>query len=84
MEPREAFGIVVRSLGLVAGVYAAWQLAYAFSLTIGLATDSQYAASDYVGSLASLTLIGLLLLRGADALVRFAYPTPPSTPIGNR
>jgi hypothetical protein len=79
MEPREAFGIVVRSLGMISVVYAAWQLTFAFSLAAGFTTDDQYVAGDYVCSITSLTLIGLVLLRGADALVRFAYPTPTPT-----
>jgi hypothetical protein len=84
MQPREAFGVVVRSLGLLAIAYALWNLGFAFSGAIGYAVLVEAAVEDYVTNVVTFTAIALWLLRGADGIVNFAYGRQiPSMPISN-
>lgn len=73
MQPREAFGVFVRSLGVIVVAYALWNLGFAFSDAIGYTTDNGVETPVYVTSVATFSLIGLALLRGADIIVKFAY-----------
>lgn len=74
MTARDRFGVVVRSLGLIIlllGVYNVFS-----SLYLPLDPDFPHRHIA-VGGLVSgcfFGLVGLFLMRGAPALVRFCYP----------
>ena len=78
MSPRDCFGIVVRSVGLLLllfGLYSA--LSGLFLLLVSVYYQRVAPLSLFVcGVLA--TLVSLYLLRGAPALVRFCYPAEAS------
>jgi hypothetical protein len=75
MKPSQAFGVVVRILGLLGWVAAFFYLLSAFIAWVapdyraGIRPWWQYAVSAAI-----LFLVGWFLLRRADRLVVFAYP----------
>jgi len=83
MKPSEAFGVVVRSVGLVTVVPAVGTLCYAL-LTVVMGGPAS------AGGLIILALpplcAGLWLLRGAPGLVAFAYPDERGSewPVGHK
>lgn len=72
MKSSEVFGVVVRSVGLVVVMLAAWALCW--TMWILVLGGSDFGVGLFVNSIAGL-LIGGWLLRGAPALVEFAYQT---------
>ncbi len=73
MQPREAFGVMVRSLGLFGVCYALWNLGFAFSDAIGFTARPDVSAREYVAGMVTFMAIGIALLCGADSIVRYAY-----------
>ena len=84
MKPSETFGVVVRGIGLclvLCGLY--WLLSGVketvyFILWHVRAIEEQdtYAITYFVDAVPTV-LVGLLLLRQAEFIVRFAYPGAP-------
>ena len=71
MRPSELFGVVVRTIGLLAVLSAAWAMLLA---TLAVVGGGPGANAMLLAGIPML-LVGLWLLRGgADSLVRFAYP----------
>lgn len=74
MKPSEAFGVVVRTLGLL---FALAGIAYGVTVAILLlgseATHGGYGVLAYVLCFIMFCGIGLYFLRGAPLIVRFAY-----------
>jgi hypothetical protein len=74
MKPSQAFGVVVRSLGLVAWVVAAF---YACSTALALIWPNYRAGIapwwHYLLTCAMFVIIGLILVRKAEHIVAFAY-----------
>jgi hypothetical protein len=74
MRPPEAFGIILRILGLFMMVYCLW------SLFLGIAIYSSSEVAD-LGMVWSFIIpivgipLGLYLLRGAPHVLRFSYPS---------
>ena len=64
---RDLFGVVVRSVGLLAVLYALW------TMTGMLAPAEGYTPADYLASSVPLLLVGLIFLLGANAIVRLSY-----------
>ena len=48
MQPREAFGVVVRTLGMLLIAYALWNLGFAFSDAVSFTKNTGVPAPDYV------------------------------------
>ena len=76
MEPSQAFGVVIRSLGVIAWIVAAF---YAVSTIIAL-TRPTYREGvgpwwHYLIGFVEFLVFGLVLLRKADWLVRLGYRT---------
>src|SRR5262245_897462 len=69
MTPREVFGIVVRTVGLVAVVWGLWGAAGA------LFPEANSKPSDYLVGYVPIGFIGFVLLVGADSVVSLAYGT---------
>ena len=73
MKPRDLFGVVIRSIGvlvLVGGVF------YLYSAVVAtLEPGKPYASSplSYIGASVISLLVSVYFLRGAPHLVRFAY-----------
>ena len=82
MTPRDCFGVVVRSVGLVLLLGILYQLLTGLWLAIGAGralfgfSYLFYLLLCGVGGL----VVSLYLLRGAPDLVRFCYPDPPRPP----
>lgn len=72
MKASEAFGVAIRSVGLLLVLSAMWQLFSALMNTVGGAQGSPIAGLLVSG--VPTLLVGLWLLRGAPVLVRFAFP----------
>jgi len=74
MKPRDCFGVVIRSLGVLTLVGCAL---YIYSTIIALLapqTPNSSPAYQYFIAAIVLLIVGLYLLRGAPHLMRFAYP----------
>lgn len=87
MRPQDYFGLVLRILGLAILCVALLYLYDALAIAVGIPLPGKAGSGLTYFSMGVITLaIGLYLLRGAPALVRFAYPakregrtaTPPS------
>jgi hypothetical protein len=72
VEGRVAFGVVVRTVGLIFMLYGVWCAAlwaqYAGGFVNMLPTAVRLQALY-------LIVAGIMLLRGADSVARFAYPS---------
>lgn len=69
MKPSEAFGVIVRTVGLLLVLSAIWVLVCALR-TPGLILPA-----------IPMILGGIWLLRGAPALIMFAYPDEGGSPM---
>ena len=73
MKPRDVFGIVIRSVGLLSLLGS---LLYLYSALVALfAPDTPRASSplSYIGACIVMLLFSAYFLRGAPHLIRFAY-----------
>lgn len=73
MKPRDLFGVVIRSIGLLALLGS---LLYLYSAIVALlAPDTPHASSplSYIGACIVALIFSAYFLRGAPHLVRFAY-----------
>lgn len=73
MKPRDVFGVVIRSVGLLALLGS---LLYLYSALVALfapAIPQAYSPGSYIGACIVLLLFSAYFLRGAPHLVRFAY-----------
>ena len=73
MEPRDIFGIIIRTFGLSLFIYAIWYLVYGVATIAGLPEDAPGYLISYFITGGTYFFIGLYLLRGAPFLIRFAY-----------
>jgi hypothetical protein len=73
MKPRDAFGVVVRSAGLLLLMFGLYELMG--SVYVMLTPDKPHAASAAVAAIyGAVSVVGsLVLLKGAPRLVRFCY-----------
>jgi len=80
MSARDLFGVIVRSVGVVLNVYGAYLLVDGMW---GLFQAFWYGGSGYTAARFAIHVLmptagwvggGLLLMRWADPIVRFAYP----------
>ena len=75
MNPRDIFGIIIRTFGLSLFVYAIWFLAYGIATVAGLPEDVPGYKVGYFITGGVHFAIGLYLLRGAPGIIRFSYPS---------
>ena len=71
MSPRDAFGVVVRSLGLIVIVYSIWS---AVTLLIPM---GRFSSENYFVAVVAGAVIGFLLILSADRIVNAAYGSLP-------
>ena len=76
MEPRELFGVIVRTFGLSMAIYGLWYLVYGIAQAASM-SEPTYPTGDFVISGALFTLVGGFLLLGGGVVVRIAYRNPP-------
>lgn len=73
MKPQDAFGVVVRVLGL----YSLWLGCPLVSVVHSLCWNPRFSAlSPTSVSYLVYIIVGAWMLRGAPGLIRFAYPSP--------
>jgi hypothetical protein len=70
MKPSDIFGIVVRTVGLVIALVGLWTVGWAILNLVGGGPGTVALLVSGVPEL----LVGLWLIRGAEPLVRFAFP----------
>ena len=71
MKPSELFGVIVRAIGLPLVLAALWQLLGAVVNLVGGGPGNVVAM--FMTGIPAL-VVGLWFLRGAKALVSFAFP----------
>lgn len=77
MNPSQVFGIAVRVVGVLLWPVAGWQAYLALYVLAGRTSwvDTMgHAGYDHLLPAICLTVGGIALIRGADAIARFAYP----------
>jgi hypothetical protein len=76
LDGPEVFGVVVRTVGLLATLYGIWCLAFAVAITIRAATpDPNNEPRSYYTAAITFIFVGGGLFLGADAVVRLGYPS---------
>ncbi len=75
MQPSEAFGVVVRALGLVIWIRGLWILLYAIYTALGIAAppDHKHENKEYLTGGVLFFVAGAFLIFGADFFVKIAY-----------
>lgn len=88
MKPSALFGVIVRVIGLITTLCAAWHIPFAlFNVVTQYKSELRYVEQAQRSILVLLcdilvVVAGLWLLRGAKALVSFAYPNEGQTTEG--
>jgi len=73
MKPRDCFGVVIRTLGVLTPVGCALYI-YSTIVAFVAPPPNSSPAYQYIIVAVVLLIVGLYLLRGAPHLMRFAYP----------
>jgi hypothetical protein len=73
-KPRDAFGVAVRTIGLLAACYGVWSITFEFVATVAAQGARTENKLEYASSGLLLLGLGVLLLRCATWFVNFAYP----------
>ena len=81
MEPREYFGVAIRTIGVLVIFASVMYLYSAVAIEFVSGMPHSYPLASYLGASAVALIIGLYFLRGAPRLIRFAYP--PAKPSNN-
>ena len=71
MNPRDAFGVVVRSLGLIVMVYSIWS-----GVTVLIPSDG-FSGENYFVAVVAGAVIGFVLMFSADRIVIAVYGSQP-------
>ena len=74
MNPKDTFGIVIRSFGLLLLIYSLWYLAYGVATTVGMPERLPGYRTGYFISGSLFLVVSLYFLRGAALLLKFSYP----------
>lgn len=73
MQPRQLFGVAVRTSGLVFLVFSLLDLSHMVARLMEIPTPSQYPIVSYAWGVGLYLFFCAILLRGADWIVCFAY-----------
>jgi len=76
MRAEDWFALAVRIIGVVTLLYGLGYLMDSFLFRLSYFHFPDSTPSYYVVAGLSFSVVGLILIRGASALVRFAYPDP--------
>jgi hypothetical protein len=75
MKPSDLFGVIIRTIGLLAVIQGAWYLVYGFLQSAGTLPETEPSeAAMYFASGLPFLVGGCFFLRGADWIVKFSYP----------
>lgn len=82
MKPRECFGIIVRTIGLLLLIYGVFEAVSALFIVVDKSYTKPHSQPHiYMIYSTIFNLLSLYLLRGAPHLMRFCYPeNPPPIP----
>jgi len=80
MKPKDLFGIIVRTVGLLILLLSIIYTFYGFSIASRPPEKWRNSPSQYFILSAGLCATALYFLRGAPALVNFAYPQKKHSP----
>jgi hypothetical protein len=76
MKPTDLFGVIVRTIGMLLLINGVWYLVYGLLEGAGAIPESQpEGATLYFASGLPFLIGGCFMMRGAEWLVRFCYPT---------
>jgi len=73
MKPRDCFGVVVRTVGLLLMLFSLFYFYGAVAASVSPALGRGGTPVYYIGIGVVMMFVGLYLLRGAPHLLRFAY-----------
>ena len=74
MEGSELFGVVVRTVGLLASLYGIWCLLFGILAAAGLTrTRENSETRDYLSGGTLFIVVGGALLLGAESIVAMTY-----------
>lgn len=77
MEPSDAFGVAVRTIGLALWLYGLWCVLYAASVSFGAASpppeEKKSDLKDYWSAGITFLMVGGTLFFGAKYFVEMAY-----------
>ena len=76
MKPRDIFGIIVRTFGVILVVYSLWYLLYGLLQLIGC--EQEQKPGELLGNFlfgGVLFFLATYFLRGAPRLLNFCYPS---------
>jgi len=74
MRAEDWFALAVRVIGVVLFLYGVGYLSDSFLFRLGYFNYPETSPGYYVIAGISYGIVGLLFMRGADHIVRFAYP----------
>ena len=75
MKPKDVFGIIIRTMGLILIIYGLWYLLFGLLQLIGC--EQEQRAGELLGDFlfgGILIVIAKYFLRGAPRLLNFCYP----------
>jgi hypothetical protein len=72
MAPKDAFGVIVRTIGLISALYGIWYLAFGFAQATNL-SEVTYPTADYIVGGATWSIVGVGLMIGSPLVERIAY-----------
>jgi hypothetical protein len=73
MQPRQLFGVLFRAEGVLLLTYSLMDLSHGISRLTGLYISSRYTLADNFWGAGFYFALGIVLIRGAERIVRFAY-----------
>lgn len=76
MKPSDLFGVAVRSVGLVIGLYGVWYCIYVLFIKVGaIQEDPLEDLEMYLAYGVTHLIAAAFMMRGGAMLVAFAYPS---------
>jgi hypothetical protein len=72
-EQGRVFGIIVRTIGLIVGLYGLYCLWYMLMRSFGMSTRANLPPTSAFMFGVFYLVLGVVILRKADWVVRFAY-----------
>lgn len=73
MQPRQLFGVIVRVGGLVFLIFSMMDIIHVIAHLAGLSIPSKFSAAESLWAACFYFALGIVLIRGAEWIVRFAY-----------
>jgi len=82
MQPRDLFGVSVRFIGLIGGLYGVYDVFFVGLQLVGLELHDDFPPGLVIITAGFFLVLGTVLIRSAERLVQVAYgPAQPPTSI---